>query len=208
MFENNYFNQLKEVHENILKVLNKEENIDEIKTIGSTEILFKSDKGVCVFLIYDYKTLKLIEKKELFCKECIPYSPRWSYVREGTPIIELFNSLENKPDVIMIEGSGRVNENIVETSSYVGVLLNKPVIAVGKDLKYGKDEYEKILFKDKLCGYVLKTKEISKPIYITSGFKIPIEKSLEIVKHCLRENKMPEPLHNVHKIITKLKKEI
>jgi len=208
MLDNKYFNQLNDVYKNISKALVKEEEIGSIKTIGAVEVIFKGDKGCCVFLVYDYKSLKLIERKEEFCRETITYSPKWSAVREGTPIIEIYNSLENKPDVILIEGMGNVNENLIETSSYLGVLINKPVIAISQELKYGREEEGKIFDRERLRGYILETKQGSRPIYIMSGFKVKIEEALEIVKKMIKENKLPEPLHNAHKLGIKLKNKI
>jgi deoxyribonuclease V len=188
MFDNKDYNQLKEIYSRISKALDKYEPIKDIKTIGGVDIIFKGDRCLCVFVVYDYETLNLIEKKEHYCKESMPYSPRWYAAREGNLIIETFNLLDNKPDILMIESIGNIDDKRIETGSYVGVIINKPVIAIAQNLIYGTISENKVMFSDEIKGFVLETKKFARPVYISSAFKITIEQALEIIKHSVNNH--------------------
>jgi len=206
MLSEKEFNELKEIYSKILKVNTFENKFKEIKTIAALDAVF-SDKGVfCVAAVFNYETLELIEKKELSTKEIIHYSPRWIAFREGAPMIEVYKLLETKPDVILISKQGAINPKKVSTPSYVGILINKPTIGVSKDLIEGKLEENKIIFKTEQKGFAIQTKEYSRPIYISPGFGISLEKCKEIVEHCTKEYKMPLPIHLTHKFANKIKK--
>lgn len=200
--------ELREIQKEILKGISLKDQFTEIKLIAAFDITFTKNKYACSSLVFEYPSLKLIEKKNSTGEELMPYSPNFSAFREGPQIIELFKQLENKPDILITNSHGALHPNKVGLASYIGVLLNKPTIGVFKNLIFGRLDQDNILFDQDLKGKALKTKEHAKPVFITPGHGISIESSYKIIKNTIRDHKMPLPIHLAHKYANKLKKQL
>ena len=149
-----------------------------------------------------------LEEKYASSTKTIPYIPGFLCFREGPAILEAFNKLENKPDLIMIKGHGIIHQRL-GLASYVGIILGLPVIGIANKLLYGEIKNNKIYIDGKLKGYELKTKEHGNPIYISAGNKITVTKSLELVKQFIKSpHKLPEPLFLAQKYIKKVIREL
>jgi hypothetical protein len=67
---------------------------------------------------------------------------------------------------------------------------------------------EEIIIDKEVVGKKVFTEKKSKPVYISIGHKISLDKSVEIVKNCMRApHKMPEPLYLAHRFVKKRMKE-
>lgn len=200
------FNELKKVEKEVLKGISiKDVNIG-IKTIAAFDIGFSKNKVICSAIVFEYPSLKVIEEKTKISDELMPYSPNLVAFREGPAIIELYRELENKPDILIIDGNGALHPNRVGVASYVGVLLNKPSIGVAKELIYGNLEEDKILFNSEIKGYAIKTKDYARPVFVMPGHNISIEKAVEVIKNSASsEFKLPLPLHLAHRLTNKIK---
>ncbi len=185
-------------------------NLEDVKTIAGFDLAYYGDKVVCAAVVLDFKTLEVVEKKHLITKPQMNYVPGYLAFREGPPIIELFYDLENNPDVLMVDGHGIAHPLKCGLATYVGVELGVPSIGVAKNKLIGEEKEDKILIEGKQRGGVVKSKEYAKPLYISPGNMISIQKSVEIVKKVIvPPHKLPEPLHKAHrhanKIITQFK---
>ena len=202
------YKELKEIEKNILKGIKLEDNFSKPKLIAGFDICYIGKKYNCVAVVIDIETRKEIEKKGVEGEEVMPYSPTLTAFREGPPILEAYRSLENKPDILLVKGSGAINPNKVGLASYVGVMLNKPCIGVAKELIYGRLDEDNIIYNNELKGRAIKTKPYANPDYISPGHNISLNSSIEVVKKVIDEEyKLPLPLHLAHKYVNKIKKE-
>jgi deoxyribonuclease V len=64
-------------------------------------------------------------------------------------------------------------------------------------------EFSTITYQNKKVGYVYKSQENCRPIFVSPGHKISLETSLKIVKSTIRNHKLPEPLHIAHELANK-----
>lgn len=203
------FIELKRIEKDVLKGVSIKDSLTEIKTIAAFDIGFKGNKVICSVIVFEYPSLKILEEKHRISDELMQYSPNTIAFREGPPITELYRELENQPDVLIIDGFGVLHPTKAGVASYVGVLLNKPTIGVAKELIYGNLDEDRVMFNDELKGYAVKAKEFAKPVFITPGHNISIEKAVEIIKATVSsEFKLPLPLHLAHKKTNKIKKDI
>jgi len=81
-----------------------------------------------------------------------------------------------------------------------------PTIGVAKTLLAGEEKDGTIMMEGEKRAVLLKTKEHSKPIYISPGHRVSLKTAEAIVKKCMVEgHKLPEPLHEAHKYSNKIK---
>lgn len=189
------------------KVVLKNE-FKEINLIaGADQVDFKNNI-ISSIVICDYKTMKVIEEKYAVEKAVIPYIPGYLGYREVPAAVKAFYKLENKPDVVLFDANGILHPRRFGAASQFGLLTETPTIGIAKTLLIGENKDAFIIMDGEKRAVELKTKEYSKPIFVSPGHMVSLKKSVEIVKNCLRGNKLPEPLFLAHKYSNKVKKNL
>jgi deoxyribonuclease V len=190
------------------KVVVKDE-FDEIKLVGGVDQAFKDNEVISAVVVCDYKTMKVIERQYSVVKTNVPYIPSYLSYREAPAIIEAVNKLENKPDILLIDGHGIAHPRKIGLASHVGLSLDIPTIGIAKALLVGEVKEGRIIIEESTRGYTLTTKEHANPLFVSPGNKVSLKSSLEIVKNCIRlPHKLPEPLHLAHRYTNKIRKEL
>jgi len=201
--------ELKDIQRKTGKQVSTEDAIDpsEIKYIAGFDVAFVGDKAICGAAVLDAKTLEVKETKHLIITAPMNYIPGLLAFREGPAILQLYYDLEYDPDVIMVDGHGILHEEKAGLASFIGVELAKPVIGVAKTLLVGEEKGDEIYYDGELRGLKVSTKEHANPVYVSPGHMISLQTAAELVRQTIRPpHKMPEPLHEAHKIARKVAK--
>lgn len=185
------------------------DSIKKIKTIGGANQSYFKNKVISSVAVCDYKTMEAIEKKHAVTESNMPYKSGFMFYRDGPALIEAFNMLEHKPDVLIVEANGILHPRRIGMASHAGILLDIATIGVAKRLALGEIKDGTIYVDKEARGYELTTKEHANPIYVSPGHKISLKTSLEIIKNCIRfPHKLPEPLHIAHRRGNKAMREL
>jgi deoxyribonuclease V len=195
--------QLKLSQEVILK-----DSFSKVNLTAGCDQTFINDDVVSGVVVCD-KDMEIVEKKYAVVKSKVPYVSGFLFYREGPAIIEAFNKIEKKPDVLLVDGNGILHPRRIGMASQLGVVLNMPTIGVTKNLMCGNVKEGKVYVDKEIRGIELITREFARPIYVSPGHNISLGKSLEVVKSCLRPpHKLPEPLHLAHRYVNKVRENI
>jgi deoxyribonuclease V len=193
--------QLKLAREVVLK-----DSFSKANLIGGCDQAFIGDDVVSAIVVCD-KDMKVVEKKYAVVKSTIPYIPGFLFYREGPAMVEAFNKIERKPDVLLVDGNGILHPRRFGMASQLGVLIDIPTIGIAKNLMMGEVREGKVYVDREIRGFELLTREYAKPLYVSPGHKISLGKSIEVVKSCLRHpHKLPEPLHLAHRYVKRIVK--
>ncbi len=57
-----------------------------------------------------------------------------------------------------------------------------------------------LIDRGEVVGAAVMSKAGRKPLYVSVGHKVSLERAIEIVKHCIRTHRIPEPILTAHKI--------
>lgn len=201
--------KLKEEQAKLAKKVIIRDITKNIKTIGGVEQAFVENKILSVIVVCDYKDFKVIENKYSVVDAKIPYISGFLFYREGPAIIETFNKLEQKPDVLIVNGNGILHPRRIGMASQLGILLDTATIGVTKRLMLGEVKEKTIYVEKEARGYEFISREHANPIYVSPGHKVSLKTSMEIVKKSIKyPHKLPEPLHLAHKHSNKIRKEM
>jgi len=177
---------------------------------GAIENLCIKNKIISAIIVCD-KICNIIEQQYFFDKLKFPYLHGFRSYREMPAMIEAFNKLSEKPDVVFIHGHGICHPRL-GLASHFSLSTNVPTIGVAGELfeeNKIEDNGEDILLGDKKVGKVLRSKEKANPLFISPGDKISIETAYNISKSFIRlPHKLPEPLHLAHKYAKNVRKEL
>jgi deoxyribonuclease V len=197
---------LKKEQARLAKKVIVKDDFEEINYIGGCDQTFIGNKVISAAVVMDYKTMNVVEKKYATAEAPIQYIPGFLSYREGPAIVEAIAKLSQKPDILLVDANGILHPLRIGMASHMGILLDMPTIGVAKTLLAGDEKEGIIMMEGEKRAVVLKTKEHSKPIYVSPGHRVSLKTAEEVVKKCMVEgHKLPEPLHEAHKYSNKVR---
>jgi len=203
---------LRKIQKNISEKIILEDSFSQIRRIAGFDLAFIDEIAFVAGVVLDFPSLVVKELKIIKTKLSFPYIPTFLSFREGLPIMKVHEKFKIKPDILMINGHGIAHPLFCGIASHVGVLLDKPSIGVAQRILCGNYEkpkkagsYSPIVYEKRIVGYAFKSKEDCNPIFISPGHKISLKSSLKIVRSCIKNHKLPEPLYLAHTFANKTK---
>jgi len=182
-------------------------NFSNMEKIGAIDNAFHENMIISACIVVSPE-MELVEQEYFSDKMKFPYITGFRAYRELPAMIEVFNKLEEKPDVVFISGHG-ISHPRLGMASHFSLSVGIPTIGVASSLLAGEVKKEDILLNGKKVGKVLQEKPGSKPLYISPGNKISIETAYELAKKfIILPHKLPEPLHIAHKYSKEIRKEL
>ncbi|MEW6144639.1 MAG: deoxyribonuclease V [Thermodesulfobacteriota bacterium] len=196
-------------------IIHKE--LGEVKTVAGADLSVMKDgrKLICGIILFSYPALGEIERVYSVCDERFPYIPGLLAFREGPAIIETFRKLRRKPDLLIIDGQGIAHPRGFGIACHVGVLLDIPAMGIAKKRLYGtydepgekKGDSSPLLSKEgDVIGSVLRTKDKTKPVFVSPGHRLDTDTAREIALLCARGYRIPEPTRRADIYVAELKR--
>jgi len=191
----------------------------EINTIAGVDLaLIKGgEQLICGVLVYSFPNLVEIERSFAIVRVVFPYIPGLLAFREAPAIIKTAKQLKTKPDVLMVDGQGIAHPRGCGIASHVGVIMDMPSIGVAKKRLYGKfdepgevrgDWTELTSRTGKSLGAVLRTKDKTRPVFVSIGHKIDLKTSINVTLQCANGFRIPEPTRQADMFVAELKRKI
>lgn len=173
---------------------------------GIENIFFRNKIISTVVVIVDNE---VVEQEYSEDKIRFPYIPGLRAYRELPNMMQAFDKLDEKPDVIFIHGHGIIHPKGLGIASHFSLVSGVPAIGIAESLIVGKVEGEEIILNNKKAGKILKVKEGANPIYVSPGNKISVNSALALTKKSICEgHKIPEPLRIAKKYAREVMKEL
>jgi deoxyribonuclease V len=144
-----------------------------------------------------------------------PYISGFLAFREVPALLKAWDYLPHKPDVVVLDGQGILHPRKMGIAAHFGVLTGINTIGCAKSSLYGQYQepapekyatspiYEK--HSTTLIGHALRTKNFTKPVYISPGYGLSIAKSLAIMQKCIGKYRIPEPTRIAHEVVNQFR---
>lgn len=172
----------------------------KVNKIGGVYCVPNEDKVVAAVIVLSFPELVVLEVKTAELGQALPFHPGFKAYREMPAIIEAFNQLEQEPDVLLVHGAGINHPRKFGIACHVGLALNIPVIGVEEKLMLGSVEQGKIMIKQEIRGFEVKTKEHANSVYAAPGHLVSLGSVLRVLSGTIKPpHKLPEPLHKARK---------
>ncbi|MFM6976097.1 MAG: deoxyribonuclease V [Sphingobacteriaceae bacterium] len=187
----------------------------DIKTIAGADISFnKYDTKVYAgMVVFSYPELKFIRQVGTTAITHFPYVSGLLAFREIPALMKAWDLLEEKPDVLLLDGQGIAHPRRMGIAAHFGILVNTPTIGVGKSRLFGRFEepdqeagsQTPLMDREEQLGVVLRSKKNCKPLFISPGHRLSIEQSTAIVRNCITKYRIPEPTRRAHIWVNELR---
>ena len=187
-----------------------------INFVTGFDVAFYEGEAVAAAVTMKYDTLQIVEEKFLHERIPFPYISSFLSFREGPIVMNIEKKLKIKSDVLMLDSHGISHPLFCGCASYVGVMINKPVIGAAKSKLCGEYAYKPVkigewvplTYQGRIVGAVLLSKNGCNPLFISVGHMITLESAVKIVKNFIGKFKIPESTRLAHNLANKIKRDL
>jgi deoxyribonuclease V len=136
-----------------------------------------------------------------------PYIPGMLSFREIPVILRACEKITTDPDVLIADGHGRAHPRRMGLACHLGLVLERPTIGCAKSLLTGRaadpgnqvGEWTRLADRGELIGAVVRTRANTKPVYVSIGHLVSLDRSIELVLSCCKGYRLPETTRLAHR---------
>lgn len=187
-----------------------------IQRIGGADISYNkySDVIYAGIIILDYESLEPVCRSTIIGKMNFPYIPGLLSFREIPAIYAAWEALPEKPDVLALDGHGINHPRRLGVAAHFGIVSDQPTIGIAKNHLSGhyeepgpeKGSASEVIDRGEPTGYVLRTRDHVKPVWVSPGHRVSMAQSLEIARHCSRGVRIPVPTREADMMVNELRR--
>jgi deoxyribonuclease V len=157
--------------------------------------------------------MSIVESQGVVRRVKFPYVPGLLSFRESPVLLEAFDLLKTRPDVLMMDGQGFAHPRRFGIACHLGLWLDLPTIGCAKSLLIGEPKEPKpkagsvapLLDKGDVIGKVVRTRTGVKPVYVSVGHRVDLASAVRIVLKSCRGRRIPEPTRQAHLFVNQLR---
>lgn len=169
-------------------------------------------EGYAGFVTLSYPKLVLVDHSVVKKTIPMPYIPGLLSFREIPMLLDAWDRLKTKPEVIIADGIGIAHPRRFGIASHLGVLLGIPTIGCAKSVLTGIYEepgnvpgaysflYDRYN-RTEIIGAALRTKVNVKPVFVSPGHLITLEDSIKLVYSSVVKHRLPEETRFAHNTV-------
>jgi deoxyribonuclease V len=185
---------------------------DSIRYVAGVDVAYAKETSIGAVAVLDFSSLSLVESQVVRLKTRFPYVPTLLSFREIPPAYSAIKKLQTHPDVFLVDGQGIAHPYRLGFAAHLGLAIDRPTIGVAKNLLCGKVEavseqgWAPITDGEEIIGAEVVTKPGTKPVYVSIGHRVSLERAVEVVRNCTRAYRIPEPIRRAHMLANEGKK--
>lgn len=158
-------------------------------------------RAVAAVAVLEYPSLEVIEQVAVETSVHFPYVPGLLSFRETPPLLQAFQRLERRPDLLLVDGHGYAHPRRFGYACHLGVLLDVPTIGVAKSRLIGgadsvagpRGSRADLVDAGEVIGSMLRTQQGVRSIFVSVGHRISLEAAERWVLRCATKYRVPEP---------------
>jgi len=169
----------------------------DIEYVCGIDVSYINDSAHCSAVIMERFSYQVVEIANLRTRTANAYIPGIFMLREAKPLLATLKLLNKEFDVLLIDGHGILHPRRCGLASYIGLVLNKPTIGVGKRLLCGSVRNDQFIEDHgQVLGFKMSNQmNNNKSAFVSVGNHISLFSSIRIVKELTKEEHwIPEPL--------------
>jgi deoxyribonuclease V len=196
------------IQKELTRKLILEDDGSEPALVAGVDVAFsrKRDLLFAAIVVLDFETMELVELTSAALQPIFPYVPGLLTFREGPVVLRAYEKLGHSPDLVVFDGQGIAHPRGLGLAAHMGVLLNVPSIGCAKSRLVGEFKEPKqkrgamrtLSVNRRKVGVVLRTKDHTKPLFVSPGHRISVETAARRVLETGRGYRLPEPTRLAH----------
>ncbi len=177
-----------------------------LRKVGGVDVTYKGDLAISAAVVIDPGTLRVVDWSTSVTEVRFPYIPTLLAFREIWPAVRALRGLRSTPDIVLVDGNGRLHPYRAGFASHLGVVMDVPTVGVAKKLLCGRvgewrGNSAPVYLDDEVIGIALLTRKGSRPIYVSVGHRVSLSTAVRLVLRLTKPGKrLPEPIVQAHRL--------
>lgn len=183
---------------------------ESISLIAGVDVGFEQQGRItrAAIAVLSFPELILLESSIARLPTTFPYIPGLLSFREIPAILAALKQLQHLPQLLLVDGQGHAHPRRLGIASHLGLLTDIPSIGVGKTRLIGsheavpdlRGEWVSLVDKGEIIGAVLRTRPGCKPLYISQGHRVSLDRAVNWVMRCTGRYRLPETTRQAHRL--------
>jgi deoxyribonuclease V len=206
-----------EIQQRLRSLVRIEPFTREVHTIAGADISFNkySETVYAGIVVLSLPDLQITDQSGIRSQTKFPYVPGLLSFREVPSLLEAWDNLKTKPDVLMLDGQGIAHPRRFGIACHTGVLLDLPTIGCAKSILVGRHgelgieagSQAPLIDRGEQVGVALRTKNRVSPVYVSPGHLIDLPSAVSLVMQSTGTYRIPEPTRQAHLMVNRLRVE-
>lgn len=216
MYENITVPEATRIQNELRTKLDIAERPIHLKTIAGADISLNlySTTIYAGIILLSFPALQPIAFSLVKSETHFPYIPGYLAFREVPALVQVWEQMQVKPDVLVVDGHGIAHPRRLGIAAHFGTTTGQTSMGCAKKLLCGKFQepgstfgaYSPIMDKQEQIGYAFRSKAKTAPVFISPGNGMGMQNSLEIIQQCTGKYRIPEPTRLAHELVNKFRK--
>ncbi len=151
---------------------------------------------------------RVVEHALVTSRAGAPYAPGFLALREGHALEATVQALRQRPEIVIVNASGRDHPRRAGLALHLGAVLDIPTIGVthrpfGGQGEWPADEHgaaSAVTRDGEIVGYWLRSRVHARPVVVHAAWRTPPEVALEVARRCIHSARTPEPLRRARRL--------
>jgi len=197
--------------------------------VAGIDQAFLDDRAISAVVVLQGD--EVVERTHAVTELSIPYIPGLLAFREGGPIVAALETLDRNPDLLCVDGSGRIHYRQAGLATHIGVGFDTPSVGIAKSLLCGEPQesvdgrpigWRTPIGADNsvdceegtTIGYAYQSRQYESsnrhinPLYVSPGHRVAAETAVDLVAACGGDYKLPEPTRLADSYADEIKREL
>lgn len=216
LYQNITVTEATQIQNGLRNKLDVSERELNITTIGGADISLNlySTTIYAGIIVLSFPKLIPIAYSLVKAETRFPYVPGYLAFREVPALVNVWEQLKMRPDVLVVDGHGIAHPRRMGIAAHFGTLTGQPSMGCAKNILFGKymepamefGSSTPIMDKEEKIGFAFRSKAKTAPVYISPGYGLGMQNSLEIIKQCTGKYRIPEPTRLAHELVNRFRK--
>lgn len=187
----------------------------EIRTVAGCDVSCQKHGrvGYAAVVMLSFPRLEFVDQSTAAGPLPFPYIPGFLSFRELPLLLECWQSIEEKPDVVICDAQGIAHPRGIGLASHFGVVTGAVTVGCAKSLLVGtfrepgrrRGCRTPLLLDGVQVGEVVRTRDDVNPLFVSPGHRTDFDHASKLVLRVTSRFRQPEPIRVAHKLVNELR---
>ena len=174
--------------------------LDAVRLIAGVDVSY-ADKARGAVVVFRYPEMEVVEQATATRELAFPYVPGLLSFREVPVALDTLARLRVTPDLLLCDGQGYAHPRRFGLACHLGLVTGLASVGCAKTRLLGAyaepgpapGDRSPLLANGEVIGVALRTRANTRPLFVSTGYRVTLEQAVEVTLRCLRGYRLPEP---------------
>ena len=194
-----------------------EDDFGRVRLVGGTDVGFEDGGATtrAAVVVLSFPELTLIEHAISRRATTFPYVPGLLSFREAPAVLDAFEKLRTRPDVVICDGQGIAHPRRLGIASHLGLWLGLPTVGCAKSLLCGRydepgparGDRSALVDRGEVIGMAVRSRARVKPLFVSPGHLCDHEGAVALVLAATNKYRLPLPSRMAHQFVNEMRRQ-